>query len=271
MSNKQVRRELALLNKLENLQLAQMPGNGRRRRRQRQRQRRRLNGTVSGIVPVMTSAPSAGSVIVNRRKTVPKITQSGECTYIQNTEQFFSVPLAAAGAFTQVSSVLIPSNFSWILGPSASFSKWRWLGLRIIYIPTVPTTTAGRISMALDYDLADAVPTTMTQIQQMYQSTTSAVWAGYEGSALLQDPNRPISSIPGAVALELDVNRLSEQYYPWIGIAAFGALTTAAQKNIYCPAQLFIGTNGGIAGTGGDLFIQYKIELIEPVPTAVNT
>jgi hypothetical protein len=163
----------------------------------------------------------------------------------------------------------MPNNLLWLNGIAASFSKWRWVRLRVIYVPQVPATTAGKLALGLGYDYQDLAPTSMQEIQMMQSSVSSPVWAGFEGACLMHDLNRSVSSVAGAVALDLDVTRCDKPWYKYITSAAFGALAPS-ERNIYGPAEVWIGTSGGVAGTAGDIFCSYEVDLIEPFPGARN-
>lgn len=215
--------------------------------------------------------PAAGGVIVRRGRLPPQISNKGQSTFVRNTELGVLVGTAALGAFLNARFNLVPGNLNWLSGIAGSYNKWRWHFLKVMYIPIVPTTTPGQVTLAFGYDVADAVPTSIIQTQQMYNSVSSPVWAGYEGTS---DMNTylPVRG-PGAVSLLLDVTRLGgptgDAYYRFANNTSLAAYEPE-ERNIYVPAYVDISTSGGLAASVGDLFIEYIVEFIEPTVDVLN-
>lgn len=235
----------------------------------RRRQQRIPRGPYTASFPLQ--APTAGSAIVRRGENVPQITQKGNTTTICNTEQLATVVTAAAGAFATARAVLLPGNFQWLSGVASSFSKWRWRYLRLIYIPTCPATTTGQVAMGLGYSHLDLPPISMLQATAVHESTTGPVWAGYEGSTLLNQFGKPAGQ--GAVVTELDINRLGgamgTAWYRYITTTIFGPLPNT-EKDIYSPGYVDISSAGGLAGQVGVVYVEYCIDLIEPTIAVLN-
>lgn len=245
------------------------------KRKKRARRQRRASAGVNVGYGTPLTAPVAGAALI-RRMRGPTFRDNGKNgTIVCNSEVVGTVALAAAGAFQFASLNLIPTNCPWLggntaTGPAGSFSKWRWLRLRVVYVPTVNTTSSGRFAIGVSYDNGDTAATTVTQVQSMYDSTSAPVWAGWEGASLLHDLNKPISSVSGAVSLDIDVTRFDKLWYPFIQVGVFNGLNTT-DKNSYSPCQLFIASSGGVVGAVGDIHLSYEVELIEPMPPAINT
>lgn len=233
--------------------------------KKRQPRRRRVAGPSENSMRV--SVPAAEGAIVRLNARNPRMNTLGQSTFVTHTESFFSPATLAAGATSVNNSTMMPTNYPWLSGIAPSFSKWRWISLRFIYIPTCPTSTAGKLVLGTSFDFGDTSATTATQVQQTYHSTTSPVWAGFEGSSLLGQHN--IRPTTGAVYLDVDVNRFDEKFYKIMTFTPWNLLP-GAEKAIYSPGQLIILTTGGNAFTIGDLFVQYCVELIEPFAEALN-
>lgn len=119
--------------------------------------------------------------------------------------------------------------------------------------------------MGFTYDNQDTNPTTLNRVQALYNSVTSPSWGGAEGAGLLTGVSFP--QIPAtAVAMDLDVSRMSLPWYPT------GAAAAGIDLNQQVPAFLQLGTAGGpAAATGvGTIFIKYEIEFIEPIASSMN-
>jgi hypothetical protein len=236
--------------------------------------KRRRSGTVARNNSYSVTAPSAGSVVVNRQFSTPQIRTMGSSTYVRNTEPIQSITTAAAGAFLTLRATLIPSNIPWARGVASNFSRWRWNYLRFIYIPNCPTTTSGEIVMGLGYDFSDTAPTSVVDTQLCYNSVTSPYWAGYEGANLMN--NFGAAKTMGCVTVDVDVRRLGansgNQFYRYMGITTFNALANKNDQNIYSPGYLDISLLGGPAAATnvGTIFAEYVLELIEPVSGAMQ-
>lgn len=215
------------------------------------------------------TAPAAGSAIVNRGRNMPRMTTNGDSVIVQNTEVLRAFNTSAAFALT--THPLIASNPTWLRGVALNFSRYRWRRLRLIYVPACPTSTTGQIAMGLSYDASDPAASGIDQIQAMYHSVSGPFWAGFEGTGLLGGAQRSVASLPGAMAIEVDCDRIGQTYWRVLPITGYDSLG-GSDKDVFLPVQLFVGRTGGpaIDVTAGNLFVQYEVELIEPIPTLLN-
>lgn len=211
--------------------------------------------------------PASGTTVLTRQSN-PYIGVRGvgnQTTYICNTEVARAVTLVAAGAYTTARTHLAPFIFTWMNGTARNYSKWRFIRCRLIYIPTCPTTTTGRIAFKFGYDGLDAAPASLTEVQIGYKSVTTAPWAGYEGANLMNHDGFPTPTV-GAVCMDLDTSRLQMKWYSYTSSLP----AVAADYIDYIPAHVDVSSDGGVAGTVGSLFIKYEIECIEPIYFANN-
>jgi hypothetical protein len=219
----------------------------------------------------IVTAPSAGASIIRRTVIPPKISTVGKSTLVRNTELLTTVSTLAAGAFNTNRGRIIPGNLTWLSGVAANFSKWRWHFLKIVYVPVCPTVTTGQVVMCLGYDATDVPPTTLIQAQSTFESVSAPVWAGFNGTSEL-NTYKAIKS-PGAVCINVDVTRLGgptgDSFYRFITNGNIAAQTDV-DKNIFCPGHVDISTAGGLAVLVGNVFLEYVIELIEPIPLLLN-
>lgn len=123
--------------------------------------------------------------------------------------------------------------------------------------------------MAAEYETSEFTPTTQAQVATMYKAVTSPYWGGADGVNLL---NHTGGSRVGAICVEIDVSRSQKPWYPFKTAANYAAATNT-DRNIFSPGQILAVTNGGpaTAVTAGMIFAQYRIELIEPITSALNT
>lgn len=257
-----------LVNELTTSQ-SSTPGSSRpsKSRKSRRSRTRRNNGGNSRSSIAM--APSSGTSIVRRSPMTPFLSTRGESTIVRNTEA--AVNVATTAAFTVTDIYMHPAFNPWIATVAQNFSKFRYLSLRYIYIPSCPTTTAGTLVLGPTYDVTDNAPLTNGALQAAYHSVTTPYWAGYEGAPLLNSHMTPESRCPGAICVEIDVSRFGNSFYRFQSSGDILAFS-APEQDVFVPGRLWIATNGGpaVAIGAGTLFVQYDIELIEPITAAQN-
>jgi hypothetical protein len=224
-----------------------------------QRAGRQRGQTSYAVVP-----PVAGGV-VHYNPRVPRLMTLRNGTLVSNTELVAAVNMAALGAFATATDALVPGIPGWLQQISDCYSKFRWIKLRIIYIPACPTITPGRVGMCATYDRLETAPTTMTQMTQTFKSVVFPPYAGYEGCQILND----VEHAAGAISVDIDCNRFDKPWYPVIANGALSALAANIQ-NQYVPASIRYGSDGNVAFTAGHLYWKYVIEFIEPISPATN-
>lgn len=263
---RRLRKERSDVNDLRNL-LAPVRVIRKTRRKVRVR-----NSYTGGINTTPVSAPAAGTAIVRRTGLPPRISTTGSSTVICNTELLYAA--VTTSTFSNSQQALIPGNINWINGIADNYNKWRWLYLRVIYIPSCPTSTSGTVTLGMNYDTTDVQPGSNITAQQAYKSVTGPVWAGWEGSSLLQSYGGKM--VPGAIAIDVDIDRLGgpigPSYYRYVTITNYTAMT-AIDKNLYSPCLVNISTNGGptVSVAAGNVFVEYCCELIEPESQILNS
>nr|UHS72197.1 MAG: putative capsid protein [Alphanecrovirus sp.] len=211
-------------------------------------------------------APVAAGIIITRPR-VPQIATSSTNTVVTNTEQLVDLTNSPTGVFSVVSTPLIPSSMAWLAALSDLYSKYRWRRLRLVYVPSCPTTTQGSAALSLGYDRFDTNPTSIQAMQQAYKAITFPAYAGYDGVKALHS----YGSVEGAVSIDFDTSRLEKTWYPCVGLASFNAFPTNVQT-AYCPGTLFSGQQTASAGSVqfGTVHAQYVIEFIEPINPVQN-
>lgn len=202
--------------------------------------------------------------MINTPKNLP--------TRVTNSEALFTITSAAAGAFFNQTASLIPAAFPWLNPVASNYSKFRWVRLRLVYIPAIATNVSGSVVLGMNYDTQDSPPTSLVQAQSANLSVSAPAWAGSGGASSLHG----FPPLRGdAIAIDVDVTKFGSgdklTYYRYMGGAAYNALT-AADKNIYCPAMISVSTGGGPTTSVqfGTLFASYVVELIEPIYASLN-
>jgi hypothetical protein len=175
--------------------------------------------------------------------------RSGGSTTIKHRE--FVIDVAGSIAFT---ATPFPINagrdtlFCWLSELAAQYEKYQFQNLRFIYEPRCPTSIAGSIILAVDFDALDAAPTTKQNVYSYHHCSQSSAWdenCYHVDSAILRSRG-PLFTRTGAAPANSDLKT-------------------------YDLGNLFLCTSG-FAGTDvvGELFAEYEVLLLTP-QTAVNT
>jgi len=166
-------------------------------------------------------------------------------TVITHTE-FISdvITSSTAGEFHAVTKVINPGNaqlFPWLSTLSRSYESYRFLSCRFNYEPSVPTSTAGVVQMAVDYDPVDVAPSSKMELMSNHHSVRASA---YTAASYTID--------------QKDANNFGARRY-----IRSGTLTGNA---LYDIGTLIVATSGfaGTSVTAGELYVTYSIELITP-------
>lgn len=243
--------------------------------RSRRRARRQASGVTSAMggltISTPVAAPAQAGVVTGSSRPIMRSLK--ESTTITHTEVVSN--LTVVTTTTPSTVACYPSLTStWLSGVAANWSKFRWLKLRFLYVPSCPTSTSGSVHMGFLYDYADIVPTTVTAMSSLFRYSSGPVWSGTQVSSALKSARAPVA--PGAIVSELDVSRLDKPWYSYITPANLTTLVTtnASLGSMYVPARLVVLTADGSSTTStsiGRIYMQYEIEVIEPVPSALQS
>lgn len=225
---------------------------------------RPVRGPPRLVMSKQLTPPAAAGAIVGRAHPKFENGPRGEFRYTM-TEELQPINTASA-AFLGLNQALIPSTFPWGAGLAINFSKYRFLKLRYIYIPMCSVNTPGGLTLGVEYETSDSTPTTLAQASALFGAVSSAYWGGIEGTAMLGDINRVAN---GAVYVDVDVKRAQKPWYPFTTSTNYAASTV---KNTFSMGQVVAVCDGGPTPNvaAGRIYVQYRIELVEPIPSALN-
>jgi hypothetical protein len=186
----------------------------------------------------------------------PTITRRGNVTTVTHTEFFFDLlgnnasvlPVFPTGqGYKQVINPLNPSMFPWLSTIAGSYEKYKFRKLEFSYSPIAPTTNAGSVILAIDYDVNDSNPISKQDLMAYQESIRCPVWGSCTHKCLSENLNRlnqyfcAYSIVTGPGTFE---NRSSRQND--VGMAYFCTVATS---------------NGN---QQGELYVSYTIDLITP-------
>jgi hypothetical protein len=136
----------------------------------------------------------------------------------------------------------LPSSFPWLSALANNFESYRFRSLRFRYIPNCPSTTVGSSYLCVDYDPADAPPTSEQQVASWESTTSEPAWKGMT-----------FKSTPSNLAKR-------KSYY-----VRNGSLAANLDVSLYDVGNLFVCSEDNVAAAKlGKIWAEYDIELLTP-------
>lgn len=133
-------------------------------------------------------------------------------------------------------------SFPWLNTICVAYESYRFKKLSFIFESTSPTTIAGAVILAVDFDPSDAAPTTKTQIMAYQNSVRGPAWESFRYTC---DKD--------------DLNKFNQK------MLRFGALASGQDVLLFDVGNLFVATTGQAnANPIGELHVDYEVELITP-------
>jgi hypothetical protein len=236
------------------------------------------------------SAPAAyGGAMAGAKSYLPLQSGVGKTFIVQNYE-LVHTSNGSAGIFFAGGDVCnpgVPQSYPWLSGIAKQYSKFRWRALRYIYVPSCSTTTAGSVFFLVNYDYADAGPTTLAQVAQSEDSCIGNAWFG--GSINPDLAFKKALTTQESIYVDIDVKKFPNNFYyvrstynatrPSSGGALGGVIpagltftpgTTLDPESLPCTVYYGADSVAGTAGIG-NLFAAYVCEFSDPIAPALNT
>jgi hypothetical protein len=125
--------------------------------------------------------------------TVPSWSGQSKSLRIHQMERIANVTSnsTTAGNFKADSYIINPANpttFPWLSGIANLFDKYKFHKLRFFFINNSPTSIAGNVTMAVDFDTLDAVPSNGIGMSNLAKFVSFAPWKSEELSIPVQRP-----------------------------------------------------------------------------------
>lgn len=192
-------------------------------------------------VAVLTPPVSVGQRLSTG---VPRIRGSGSGVAISHRE--FVLDIASNGVAFQAYSFdvnpALSALFPWLNTIAMQYETYRFRRLQFEYQPQCSTATGGSVVMAMDYDAADAVPTTKAQIMSFAGAVRANAWS--------------------PVTLTCDQANLAR-----FGTQRFtrgGAVPSGTDIKTYDQGKLTLALTGVPTVTCGELYVSYDVEFFTP-------
>lgn len=208
--------------------------------------KKRSGPKVAAAVPVAYSAKRGsraatsmyggptGSLRVKRKEFVGTVT-NGATTTFRIVDQSQSYP----GLDINPAAGLM---FPWLSHVAVKYERFRFHSLTLTLTAYAPTTQAGRVYMAVDYDFDDQVPSSKVAVLQNRSTCEGSIW---ESVSLRADPS----------ALMAD--------QPWKFCSSATRFNYVEPRTAFC-GFVIIGIDTSVADTKFDLTVEYDVELQLP-------
>lgn len=206
---------------------------------------------------IKVSAPAAESHKV-RNLGQPRITRvgdAGDCIVIHKEFVTDLVATTVAGAFSAVGIPINPANrfmFPWLSDLAVNFESYVFKALKFIFEPSVGTSTSGSVLMAVDYDIADDLPTDKSDMMSLRGATRSPPWCSNQYVCSKEDLRKRKTYFvnPDTEGSLNDQGLEGESYYDR-RLDDVGELILAS-SNASASSQL------------GEFYVEYEVELMTP-------
>ncbi len=208
-----------------------------------QRKRAARRAARIGGQDALIKAPVASGNVRVMRKPLVRPLKEGD-VIVKHRE--YVQDIIGNAAFTATRLSINPgliTLFPWLCAMANRYESYKFRRLRFCFETSAPTSASGTVLIAVDYDSADATPTSKVQAMAYRNSTRSPFWSDVCHDSLLED-----------------LHKVKSYYVRNSSLAANLDIKT------YDVGTLFICTQGaGSDGsTIGELYVEYEVELITP-------
>lgn len=127
----------------------------------------------------------------------------------------------------------------WLSQIAGNFECYEFHKLRYVYQAAVPTSTAGTLFMAIDYDAADPAPATKTELMSNPSAISCSIWA--------------------STSLEYDCSKTRYMSNRFTRISS-----VSGDIKTYDAGNLYFAIEGAAASSPGNIYVEYDVSLRLP-------
>jgi len=163
---------------------------------------------------------------------------------ISGQERFADVTIADASEFTVAQRYLNPGNvdiFPWASKVCVPFEKYKFKTLKVHYVPVVPTSVYGQVSLAIDYNSSDRLPLSGEEMSQYARYVTGPVW--------------------GKMSFDLLSGKMNRQLFVTNATNPSTLSDHVSQLEYYLGKILISSESGTVNTVIGRLEVEYEVEL----------
>lgn len=188
-------------------------------------------------------APTARTKVVRTQRASVKSLPNGDIRVVHR--EYLQDLVSTLVTFESAALAINPgiaASFPWLSKLARNFESYRFNRLTYIYETEAATTQAGTVMLGVDYDVNDAAPASKLQLMAYRNSVRSAPWNPCAHRSNGEDLNK------------------RKSYY----VRPSGSLSANLDQKLYDVGNLFIATQGTVAATLGEIYVEYDVTLMTP-------
>lgn len=191
---------------------------------------------------------------ITSRYTKPKIVNRGDIIRVAHREFVTSIKNTTTNTdfILLINQYINPGNpilFPWLKHVATNYDTYVVERLRLHYIPTCPTNTVGQLMLMIDYDAADAIPTTQNAMLNSKNSISFNPYSEKTLNSTYEELNKGFKSKYITVPGNEDSQDVKTLHLGKLLLAGIGL----TQNTLL-----------------GNLYIEYVIKLKTPTVKAIN-
>lgn len=193
--------------------------------------------------PRVVRVPAAVSYIAPKALQ-PRII-SGKAGVIRVVGREMVAVTPVADSFTINRILVNPGNpsFKWLSGLARNYQEYVFKRLRFSYVPSAPTAAEGRNMFNFEYDATDETPSDEVSFMTQFTAKSAPIWKDF-----FMDVNLNVSrSTQRKFVTDTDLSGVEDPLLYFLGYFAYATTGTATYN-----------------GDGGQLFVEYDVELSVP-------
>lgn len=216
----------------------------------------------------------AAVIKFNNARGLYSMNPQGSQFVVERTEPVLSVVGSATlnnYGLQQVKVLPMGEGFRWLGNMANSFTSYEIQRMEFTYVPSVPTTAAGAISMSFQEDYKDNQPASIEDQLLSEQSLYAPVYGGTDGGRYLQRFGAPEGNVVSFTVPDhaFKSSTGSPMSFKIVKGDEFNALISSggdagfASSRLYSPGRVWVGTQGGavVSQVFGQVFCRYRIKL----------
>jgi len=215
------------------------------------KQKSRSSKTAKKQVSRVSKPLPASYAITRTNAQRPTVRSTNGSTIVSHTEYVADIVTDAndGSLFYTTQFPINPgmsTTFPWLSTIAPSFESYRFRSLMFRYEPTVPTSTQGVVSLAVDFDAADSAPTTKMDFMSNHRAVRSSAFS----TAVYQTDMKDAETMT------------SRKFVRFASLPSNRDIKTYDLGNLFVATADFLSTFAG--ASAGELYVSYVVELYTP-------
>jgi hypothetical protein len=219
----------------------------------------------SRVISKNISAPAARGKNLSGlgRPNIQKVGNSGDIIVVHKEFVTDLMSSATATAFSLLGLPVNPGNsnmFPWLSSIARSFESFVFDGLKFLFETASPSSTAGTVLMAVDYDVNDNLPADKRAMMSYKDAVRSEAWSDVILNCSREDVTKRKTYFVGE---DSDFSAGTPGY------VVNAPIDTSGDRRLDDVGNLLIASSGQTAANTplGEVYVEYRCKLMTPVTT----